>query len=307
MKTRLFLSCALAAGLIFHLSQAQAAEDKSNFAERFPFVIQMEAGASGFAAGDKVTIGEVRGDRPHIEPGGSYFVEGKYILESAPRGTLALFCTTHGISGPTPVQTDQEMRIEKGSGKFRLYETNAPEGWLHVSFYTDDSGSHGGIYFGEKGQEKTIMRNAEWFRNVGRSTKSSSQGPNAALMAYLGSPVAPPADLDSRYTAAGLRQAFAELCRRTGLAASRVEVDDSEFPFLVYGTLVGDRPLPEESAFEAPYAYGGSVRGSNGDGSACFAVNIIPARQYPAGQAEACERRLLLRLQMLASRAQQRQ
>ena len=48
------------------------------------------------------------------------------------------------------------------------------------------------------------------------------------------------------------------------------------------------------------YDYGGSVRGSTASGSTYFSLNMIPRDQYPRGQAVACQRRLMVRLQMLA-------
>ena len=45
--------------------------------------------------------------------------------------------------------------------------------------------------------------------------------------------------------------------------------------------------------------------GTTGAGATFFAVNLVPASRYPAGTAEAVSRRLLVRLQMLATRAQQ--
>ncbi|HZV33067.1 MAG TPA: hypothetical protein VFB72_00715 [Verrucomicrobiae bacterium] len=278
---------------------------------KFSYVIPHELGASGFFAGDQITITEVRGDKKHIEPGGSYLVEGTYTLASADSADLALFCTSRGPSGPTPVQAGQTVKISRGTGKFHLYETNVPGGWLHVSFYANNS-SHGGVYFGEKDRENTIMRNQGWFHNVGDKQHETETGPenkaNLALMAYLGHPVPPPSDMDARYDKENLLKAFTALCRNANLVITKLAVDDSEFPFLVYGTLEGIHSLPEKSAFEEQkgYTYGGSVRGSDGEGT-YFAVNMVPSDKYPEGQQKACQRRLMLRLQMLADKAQQAQ
>jgi hypothetical protein len=276
---------------------------------QFSHVIQYELGASGFPAGDQITITSVHGNRKHIEPGGSYLVEGTYTLSSAENAGLALFCTSRGPSGPTPVQEGQQVKITKGSDTFHLYETNAPDGWLHVSFYPNGGSSRGGVYFGERGRENTIMRNQEWFRGITdklNEDRSSSEA-NRALMAYLGDPVAPPANMDSHYNKESLLKAFTALCGKADLVITKLAVDDSEFPFLVYGTLDGKHTLPEKATFEDQkgYTYGGSVRGSVGDGGTYFAVNMVPHDQYPDDHEQACSRRLMLRLQMLADKAKQ--
>ena len=269
----------------------------------------------GFSAGDLITITSVRGDRNHIEPGGSYLVEGSYTLVSADSADLALFCTTRGPSGPTPIQDSERIKVTRGGGKFRLYQTNVADGWLHVSFYPDNSKLHGGVYFGEKGRENTIMRDQGWFREFAVNSPDTQHNlefgvaneANRALLAYLGNPIAPPAGMDSRYNKENLLKAFTNLCLKASLTIDKLAVDDSEFPFLLYGTLAGRHTLPDAPAFEEQkgYAYGGSVRGSFGEGSTYFAVNMVPGGQYPADKEQGCHRRLMLRLQMLADKAQE--
>ena len=311
------LTAVLAAACLLHAPSQPAMGAEIDLARQFPQIIQFELGASGFSAGDQITITSVRGDRNHIEPGGNYLVEGTYTLASADTADLALFCTTRGPSGPTSVQGSERIKIARGAGRFQLYETNVPDGWLHVSFYPDKSKLHGGVYVGEQGRENTLMRDQSWFREF--AVKSPDTSPNLeagvandanrALLAYLGDPVAPPAGMDSRYNPGNLLQAFTNLCQKTSLTITKLAVDESEFPFLLYGTLAGRHTLPDAPVFEAQkgYTYGGSVRGSFGEGSTYFAVNLVPSSQYPADQEQACHRRLMLRLQMLADKAQQLQ
>jgi hypothetical protein len=295
-------------------------------AQRFPHLIQYELGACGFLPGDQIIISQVRGDREHIGPGGSYLVEGSYTLASRANADLALFCTSRGPSGPTPIQDGQLIHIAKGSGKFRLYTTNLVDGWLHLSLYPPNSSSRGGVYFGEKGNERSIMRDQDWFREFRPNSSSPSANSgvedrldaekgggtldnkaNRALLAYLGNPTPPPADMDSRYNTENLLKAFTTVCQKAELVITKLAVDDSEFPFLLYGTLAGNHPLPKAPVFEeqAGYTRGGSVRGSFGEESSYFAVNLVPDSQYPAGKEQACHRRLMLRLQMLADKVQQ--
>jgi hypothetical protein len=301
---------------------------EEELAPRFPHLIQYELGASGFLPGDQITISEVRGDREHIQAGGSYLVEGFYTLASGDNADLALFCTSRGPSGPTPVQDGQLLHIVKGSGKFHLYETNIVDGWLHLSFYPHHSNSRGGVYFGEKGDEKSIMRNQEWFGefdpkssgpsanfgvvdrlDAGKGGGDLDNKANRALLAYLGNPIPPPAEMDSRYNKENLLKAFTTVCQKADLVITKLAVDDSEYPFLVYGTLDGNHTLPKTPVFEEQKGYtrGGSVRGSFGGGSSYFAVNMVPDSQFPPDKEQACHRRLMLRLQMLADKVQQTQ
>ncbi|HEY3912885.1 MAG TPA: hypothetical protein VGN61_00245, partial [Verrucomicrobiae bacterium] len=69
----------LTAGIAVFLTAGAALNAAPSFTHEIPF----ELGASGFADGDKITITSVRGDRKHIEAGGSYIVEGTYTLNSA--------------------------------------------------------------------------------------------------------------------------------------------------------------------------------------------------------------------------------
>jgi hypothetical protein len=126
---------------------------------------------------------------------------------------------------------------------------------------------------------------------------------NAAIMAYLGEPVPPPARLDPKYTVEGLTAAFTTLCKKIGSDVIKLGVDDTEFPFLVYGVITGERPFQDiQNALRAMpgYAYSGSVVGSS-NGTTYFSLNMVPRDQYPPEQAEAIRRRNMIRLQMLGA------
>ena len=258
--------------------------------KQFPQIIPYELGASGFAAGDNITITSVRGDRKHIEPGGSYLVEGTYTLAFADEANLAFFSTSRGSERPTPIQAGQQIKITKGTGRFKLYKTNMADGWPHISFYYHGK-SRGGVYFGEKGHENTVMRNQSWFSGL----DADKTGPveladpaNRALLLYLGNPVPPPVNMDARYAKGNLVNAFTELCRNSNLDLKKVAVDDSEFPFLVYGIIDGRHSLPDRTAFEEikGYTYGGSVRGSTDEGMTYFAVNMARIVNIPRNKAK---------------------
>jgi hypothetical protein len=274
---------------------ARGAEDKT---EQFPHVIDYELGASGFADGDQITITSVRGDREHIEPGGSYLVEGSYTLASANNAELALFCTTRGPSGPMPIQDGQRIKISKGAGKFYLYETNLPDGWLHVSFYPDNSSWHGGVYFGEKEKENTVMRKQEWFKKPDTSSSQTSDA-NRALIVYLGDPVPPPADMDAKYTKEGLSNAVQLAAKNAGIIPKRIAIDDSEFPFLVGVVCAGSDAAKLKAALKKMegYAYGGGVgddsRSDGGD--TCNAFCLVPYEACPAQASQQIYHRRTLR------------
>jgi hypothetical protein len=349
--TSLTLAAALAATFPLNTPGlfAGGAEEKTE--QPFPHVIQYELGAFGFLAGDQITITSVRGDRKHIEPGGSYLVDGSYTLASADSADLALFCTTRGPSGLTPVQDGQRIKITRGAGTFHLYETNLVDGWLHVSFYPDNSSLHGGVYFGEKGRENTIMRDQEWFREIGIAAKLQAlqhelgsnvasreyqavqqaqqalqqtlqalqhdpdrgvvSNANHALMAYLGNPVPPPADMDAKYTKEGLSNAVQLAARNAGITLKKLAIDDSEFPFLVGVICEGSdyAKLKAEITKMDGYDYHGRVGGdSNSDGSdTCNAFCIVPYSVGPNEARQQIDHRLMLRQQVFYSRLSARE
>jgi len=311
---------ALTSGLCFSAAIASARAGAEAAEAEFPYVIQPEPGATEFAAGDGIVITSLRGNRKHLEPGGRYLLEGSYTLASAGGADLAWFATSRGPSGSTPITEDEHARVSKGSGGFRLKKTLLDDGWLHVSFYVQGH-SHGGVYFGEKGFDNTVLKKKGWSdfskdstdekpdrtaAGAGSGRSLVSNPANLAILAYLGDPVSAPANLDAKYQATNLVKAFFTLSRRMGWQVQRVAVDESEFPFLVYGRLAGRHELPEKDIRAMKgYDYSGSVRGSTDAGATYFSLNMVPRDQYPIGQAAACNRRLMVRLQMLADAVRQ--
>jgi hypothetical protein len=286
----------------------------------FPYKIQPETGATEFAPGDQIIITSLRGNRKHLEPGGRYLLEGTYTLTSAGSADLAWFATARAPAGTVPVAEDEHAQISKGAGGFHLVKTLLDDGWGHVSFYVNGH-SHGGIYFGEKGYDKTVLRQKGWsdFTSSTRSEKTvpnslvsgaipktSPDPANLAIMHYLGSPVAAPANLEPKYSPGNLEAAFKGMSQKAGWNIQKLAIDNTEFPFLIYGVLNGRHQLDSKAirAMEG-YDYGGSVLGSTGEGSTYFSLNIIPQDQYPTGQVAAINRRLMVRLQMLADSARQ--
>ena len=129
------------------------------------------------------------------------------------------------------------------------------------------------------------------------SCASTDRPPAVALESASGS--GPVAAVDPRYTPDGLRDAFARLCRALHYRPLRVEVDQSEYPFVVYGVLEGrcDYQHIRNALFRMPgYAYAGSVTSVQRDGSwTIFALNMTPPDSIRVDQ-----QRLLARLKALA-------
>lgn len=181
------------------------------------------------------------------------------------------------------------------------------EGDLHVSFYPVPGGScFGGIYFG---QGQWVLRHKGWsyrdpesrspdYTTTG-ATKSgpvSLTGPNQTLLEYLGDPVAPPADMNPAYSKDGLIKAVQTAARNAGITVKRVEIDDSEFPFLI-GVICkeGDwEKLKAQFRKMDGYEYNGAVGSQTHN-----AFNLVPYRVCPSGAFERVSHRTGLRMQVL--------
>src|SRR6266480_5746798 len=243
---------AVTSSFCLHAADPSARAGENAIESEFRHVIQFELGAAEFAPGDSIVITSVRGNQRHLESGGRYLVEGSYTLAAADGADLALHTTSRGPSGPSPVMRDQHVEITRGSSDFHLKKTLRDDGWLHITFYVNRH-PHGGIYFGEKGVEKTILREKGWsdFSSdsgraksgrefaAGESASALTNDSNLAILAYLGNPVPTPAELDAKYNRTNLRAAFTVLSKKADLRVKALEVDESEFPFLAYGVLTG--------------------------------------------------------------------
>lgn len=277
----------------FSIQSAAAAPASGDSPGDFPYAVPFELGDAEFAPGDSITITELRGTRDTITTNESYCVSGTYTLASADEGKLAFFATTHN-SGPTPIDPRQTVHVVKGSGTFRLIKTVDTDGYLHLSFYPAGSGSDlGGVYFG---QGDWVLRKKGWHSS---HKPSGTSGPNQVLFGYLGEPVAPPPNLDPAYTREGLLNAIQSAAQNAGTSLKRIEIDDSEFPFLI-GVVSGEGDfdkLAEQLRKTPGYDYAGSV------GTATqHAFNIVPWRAFPAGTAQRIGRRLSVRQQVLCDK-----
>ena len=186
-------------------------------------------------------------------------------------------------------------------------KTMREEGYLHVSFYPVPGGScFGGIYFG-RGQWALHHKGWSYLDTQPRaqdylatgSPASGSvplTGPNQAFLEYLGDPVAPAADMDASYTKDGLTKAIQTAGRKAGISVKRVEVDDSEYPFLV-GVICkeGDySKLTDQLRKMGTYEYNGGISSHT-----CAAFNLVPYRVFPSETSARIGHRTGLREQAL--------
>ncbi len=279
--------------------------EASNGPATFPYTVEFQLGEAEFLPGDSVTIQRVTGTSATIGVGETYCVEGSYTLGSRDKADLALFATT-ASKVATRTDPSQIMRVEKGSGTFRLVKTMREEGYLHVSLYPAPSGSaFGGVYFG---QGKWVLHHKGWsyadpqdrspdYTTTGASAEESVflKGPNITLFKFLGDPVEPPADMDPAYTKEGLIKAVQTAARKAGVSVKRVEIEDSEFPFLV-GIITKEgewTKVTEEFRKMPPYAY----NGSHSTPTHCV-FNLVPYPAYPRQVSERVGHRTGLRCQV---------
>lgn len=137
---------------------------------------------------------------------------------------------------------------------------------------------------------------------------------SSALVAYLGEAVPPPPNLDPAYSKEGLANAIQQAAQLAGVSLKKVEIDTSEFPFLV-GVVYDSGTDFEQSASTRErvksdfgklsdqfkkipgYEYRGSVGGAPG----IYTYDLTPYDRFvPAEARERIERRTLLRLKMFS-------
>ena len=142
-----------------------------------------------------------------------------------------------------------------------------------------------------------------WF-SPGCSKQSTApaqpSGPNQALFKYLGNPVATPANLDAAYTAEGLTRALHAAGETAGISLARVEIDDSEFPFLAGVVCAHDGDLEKlKEAIRSMPAYNFSGGVSSG---VSYVMNLVPSTAFPIDGRDRIYRRMAVRERMLFDR-----
>jgi hypothetical protein len=144
------------------VSPDQLAEQRAQQTDiDFPFVINFVTGipdSGKFSPGDEIVITSVKGDRNHIERGGSYAVEGTYTLASMDNARLAISVIAPApdlsdtISGAiSPTNQQGGSIVSRGTGQFSLKTTVLHAGTVHVSFGPTGGGdSRGTVTISEK-------------------------------------------------------------------------------------------------------------------------------------------------------------
>lgn len=118
---------------------------------------------------------------------------------------------------------------------------------------------------------------------------------NQLMLNFLGNPVPAPADLNAAFTKEGLIQATQLAAQKAGISLKNIQIDDSEFPFVV-GVVCesgGYDKLTAQLKKLDGYGYGGA---SSSD--TCAAFSITPSAAFPPGTSDQIYRRLSLRESM---------
>ena len=128
----------------------------------------------------------------------------------------------------------------------------------------------------------------------------SYTGPNQVLFDYLGNPVPPPANLDAAYTKEGMIQALQTAVQQAGITLTKLEIDDSEFPFLVGVVFAGNgdkEKLMEQIEKLPAYKSSGGV-----GGELTYSMNIVPYSAFPREAGDRIYHRMMLREAVLFDR-----
>jgi RNA polymerase sigma factor (sigma-70 family) len=152
---------------------------------------------------------------------------------------------------------------------------------------------------GEVGRLRQENQEVARLREQLRQTHPSTGGVASvdALAGYLGTAIAPPANLDPAYTKDGLLNAVQVAASNAGVSLKQVQTDDSEFPCLL-GVISapGDwEKLKAQLKKLSGYEYYGAVGNDNYN-----AFCITPSRTFPPGSSTAIFRRVNVRMQLLA-------
>jgi hypothetical protein len=132
------------------------------------------------------------------------------------------------------------------------------------------------------------------------SCSKHATGPNQVLFDYLGDPVSPPAKMDAAYTKQGLISAMQDAAQAANITLTKVEVDDSEFPFLV-GVVCANRgdleKLKEQIRKMTTYNYTGGVGGDTR-----MVMNLVPYSAFPTDASQRIYHRMMLREAILSDK-----
>lgn len=163
-------------------------------------------------------------------------------------------------------------------------------------------------------QQRQVLHDASLLKpspTVPIRAASPISADHSAIAVFLGASVPPPQNLDRKYSPEEISAVFRDLTETLGIKVDTLSVDTTEFPFVLHGRVESPAGADFFKKIEAElralpgYTYGGSVTGSNREGTTDFVLNIIPSSACPPEQAEAIRRRLMLRMQIVAAASRQ--
>jgi hypothetical protein len=117
------------------------------------------------------------------------------------------------------------------------------------------------------------------------------------IRTYLGQPVLPPDNLPEAYQRDGLMRAVQKAAQDAGIALKKLEIEDSEFPYLIGIVANGAadfEKLKVQLKQNSDYEYNGSMSSSDR-----YAFNITPSRMNPQEASQRVHARTMLRQNML--------
>ena len=153
---------------------------------------------------------------------------------------------------------------------------------------------------------RTTRADAEVARLKSELARRDAQSANAnagavasdSLVQYLGAAVQAPANLEAAYTKEGLLDAINAAASKAAVSIKHVQVDDSEFPYLL-GVVVSASTDWEKLKAQLRNLDGYEYHGAVGNDTR-NAFSITPARTFPPGTDEYLHRRMTIRMQVLA-------
>jgi hypothetical protein len=157
-------------------------------------------------------------------------------------------------------------------------------------------------------QAPTTLDPAAVAQALASDPKFISAVANALGRTAVQQPVATSKDLQDRYKPEEILAAFRSALKATGTESPDLEVDETEFPPLLFGVISGRRDghyLREVvPAMNDPrYHHNGAMSHDVGRDRMAFSLNVVPSSEYPEAAAATIGAHLHDRLKSLVERA----
>jgi hypothetical protein len=132
------------------------------------------------------------------------------------------------------------------------------------------------------------------------SSEPNSDFSSNTVVAYLGQPPSPPANIDPAYSKEGLLNAVQQAAQLASIPLKKVEIDTSEYPFLV-GAVYDNAADFEKVMAQLRKMPGYQLTGSTG-GNEALVFNITPYGNLPREELNRARTRTMVRTQMFFDR-----